>query len=285
MLREINTVDLKSEISNLKIMISKRNIVPILGAGFSMGSKARNGFVPSANEMAKHMCHEIQKYEQTDEITNVSFSKLSTYYNSLVPSQTRKQYLIDNFLNVELSDYKQKFLSIPWLYIYSLNIDDAIEKNSRFIPIDLNANYEESLLENNEIVFKLHGNATHMSYEKDDSDLSVFDTTQYIRSLNNNKWILNRLRQDYIDKNMLFLGCSLTDEVDILYSYVNKDCENRNNTYRYYVTDRELSKIELIDIGKYGITDVLKVNSYDEFYDAIYKIEKELREVQKDALK
>ena len=285
MLREINTVDLKSEISNLKIMISKRNIVPILGAGFSMGSKARNGFVPSSNEMAKHMCHEIQKYEQTDEITNVSFSKLSTYYNSLVPSQTRKQYLIDNFLNVELSDYKQKFLSIPWLYIYSLNIDDAIEKNSRFIPIDLNANYEESLLENNEIVFKLHGNATHMSYEKDDSDLSVFDTTQYIRSLNNNKWILNRLRQDYIDKNMLFLGCSLTDEIDILYSYVNKDCENRNNTHRYYVTDRELSKIELIDIGKYGITDVLKVNSYDEFYDAIYKIEKELREVQKDALK
>lgn len=32
-------------------MISKRNIVPILGAGFSMGSKARNGFVPSAKEM------------------------------------------------------------------------------------------------------------------------------------------------------------------------------------------------------------------------------------------
>lgn len=285
MYKDINTVDLKNEISNLKIMISKRNIVPILGAGFSKGSKARNGFVPSAKEMEEHMLFEIQKYEQIDETKNISFSKLSAYYNNLVPSKTRKQYLIDNFINVELSDYKQKFLLIPWLYIYSLNIDDAIEKNSRFIPVDLNADYEESLLENNEIVFKLHGNATRMSYEKNDSDLSVFDTTQYIRSLNNNKWILNRLRQDYIDKNMLFLGCSLTDEIDLLYSYVNKDYKYRiNNTRRYFVTDRVLSKTDLIDIEKYGITDVLKVNSYEEFYDAVYNIEKELREIPNDAL-
>ena len=285
MYKDINTVDLKNEISNLKIMISKRNIVPILGAGFSKGSKARNGFVPSAKEMEEHMLREIQKYEPIDETKNISFSKLSAYYNNLVPSKTRKQYLIDNFINVELSDYKQKFLLIPWLYIYSLNIDDAIEKNSRFIPVDLNADYEESLLENNEIVFKLHGNATRMSYEKNDSDLSVFDTTQYIRSLNNNKWILNRLRQDYIDKNMLFLGCSLTDEIDLLYSYVNKDYKYRiNNTRRYFVTDRVLSKTDLIDIEKYGITDVLKVNSYEEFYDAVYNIEKELREIPNDAL-
>lgn len=285
MFRDINTVDLKNEIGNLKIMISKRNIVPILGAGFSMGSKARNGFVPSAKEMAEHMLREIQKYEPIDATRNISFSKLSDYYNSLVPAKTRKQYIIDNFLNVELSDYKKKFLLIPWLYIYSLNIDDAIEKNSRFIPVDLNTNYEESLLEDNEIVFKLHGNATHLSYDKDDLDLSVFNTTQYIRSLNNNKWILNRLRQDYIDKNMLFLGCSLTDEIDLLYSYVNEDYKNRiNNTRRYYVTDHELSKTDLIDIEKYGITDVLKVNSYDEFYDAIYKIENKLREIPNDAL-
>lgn len=285
MFKDINIVDLKNEINNLKTMISKRNIVPILGAGFSMGSKARNGFVPSAKEMEDHMFCEIQKYEPIDKTKNISFSKLSDYYNNLVPSKTRKQYLIDNFLNVELSDYKQKFLLIPWLYIYSLNIDDSIEKNSRFIPIDLNAEYEESLLENNQIVFKLHGNATRMSYEKNDSELSVFDTTQYIRSLNSNKWILNKLRQDYIDKNMLFLGCSLTDEIDLLYSYVNKDHKNRiNNTHRYYVTDRELSKTDLIDIEKYGITDVLKVNSYDEFYDAVYKIEKELREIPNNAL-
>lgn len=166
MFKDINIVDLKNEINNLKTMISKRNIVPILGAGFSMGSKARNGFVPSAKEMEDHMFCEIQKYEPIDKTKNISFSKLSDYYNNLVPSKTRKQYLIDNFLNVELSDYKQKFLLIPWLYIYSLNIDDSIEKNSRFIPIDLNAEYEESLLENNQIVFKLHGNATHMCYEK-----------------------------------------------------------------------------------------------------------------------
>lgn len=121
--------------------------------------------------------------------------------------------------------------------------------------------------------------------KKNDSDLSVFDTTQYIRSLYNNKWILNRLRQDYIDKNMLFLGCSLTDEIDLLYSYVNKDYNYRiNNTRRYFVTDRELSKTDLIDIEKYGITDVLKVNSYEEFYDAVYNIEKELREIPNDAL-
>ena len=54
---------------------------------------------------------------------------------------------------------------------------------------------------------------------KDADEWFIFDSTQYIDSLQKNNWMLNRLKQDYVDKNILFVGCSLDDELDLMHFF------------------------------------------------------------------
>ena len=46
--------------------------------------------------------------------------------------EEQRKYLRDNFTKVELNEEKKKFLEIKWPYVYTLNIDDAIERNSGY---------------------------------------------------------------------------------------------------------------------------------------------------------
>lgn len=287
MYTSIKTIKLDSDLENeIKEMLCKKTIIPIIGSGFSKGAIAMRGIVPSGDDMKKYMLEELSTYIQTDDIKNKTFAQISSYYNKIVPNASKKQYIIDCFLKVRLHDERKNFLAAPWPYIYSLNIDDAVENNSDFIAIDPNKEYESAILENNRIVFKLHGNASQMNFVKDDSEISVFDTKQYLKSLKDNKWILNNLKKDYLDKNIIFLGCSLNNELDLeyLFSDLSLNLNSLSNTKRFFVTDKDLTDIQLLDLEQYGITFVIKVNNYIQFYDSIYKITEELKQIKEDEI-
>ena len=49
-------------------------------------------------------------------------------YHKVVPNEAQEQYLRNNFTRVAIEDKKKDLLSLPWPYIYTLNIDDGIEK-------------------------------------------------------------------------------------------------------------------------------------------------------------
>lgn len=287
MYTSIKTIKLDSDLENeIKEMLCKKTIIPIIGSGFSKGAIAMRGIVPSGDDMKKYMLEELSTYIQTDDIKNKTFAQISSYYNKIVPNASKKQYIIDCFLKVRLHDERKNFLAAPWPYIYSLNIDDAVENNSDFIAIDPNKEYESAILENNRIVFKLHGNASQMNFVKNDSEISVFDTKQYLKSLKDNKWILNNLKKDYLDKNIIFLGCSLNNELDLeyLFSNLSLNLNSLSNTKRFFVTDKDLTDIQLLDLEQYGITFVIKVKNYIQFYDAIYKITEELKQIKEDEI-
>lgn len=56
------------------------------------------------------------------------FSNISSTYHKVVSNEEQEQYLRNNFTRVSIEDKKKDFLSLPWSYIYTLNIDDGIEK-------------------------------------------------------------------------------------------------------------------------------------------------------------
>ena len=123
----------------------------------------------------------------------------------------------------------------------------------------------------------MHGDAKNMGYLAEGEAFSVFDTDQYIESLEQNKSILTQLKQDYIDKNLLFLGCSLQDELDLLHVFSKvKNEGNYGKVERFYITDKQLSSLQLIDLEKYGITKVVYIKSYEDFYDNFYQIKEDL---------
>ena len=265
----------------LKNNIMSSSLIPVLGSGFSTNSNAREGLVPSGSVMREYMIGELNKIDASQDLESMKFSEISTYYNKLVPLSERKQYWHKYFTKVQLPEECVSFLEINWPYIYTLTIDDGIENNSCFEAVGPNKEIDELSDIVVKRVYKLHGDVHEMITLKDADEWFIFDSIQYIDSLQKNKWMLSRLKQDYVDKNILFVGCSLDDELDLMhvFSTVKSELSKEIRTEKYYVTDKEPSSYAKLKLEMYGITTVILVDSYAEFYNAMRKLKIESEKI------
>ena len=251
-------------------MLKKKSVIPIIGSGFSRGSKANKGTVPSGEDMSNFMLSEIQKIDNKSRLPNV-FSKIATYYESKVPLNIRDKYLKDNFTNVKLERYKKNFLSI-WPTLYTLNIDDGIENSIDGCEIFLpnNNNYNLTNFNESQVVIKLHGDAKNVL--KYSNDKKIFTKRQYFNSLTSNSKLLSIFREDYYNKNIIYIGCSLDDEND-LYSVIGDIENNKVITKKYYVTsNKNLDDYYKNELEEYGVTDIIVVDDYMKFYSEVYEL-------------
>ncbi len=272
----IKILKFKECVEPIKQMLRSSTLIPVIGSGFSAGSRTAKGYVPNGKEMKRDMIEALNNAGHQIDL-NKTFSQVARYYNHLIKSDKRKEYVANNFIGVKLNYLQKQLLSINWPYIYSLNIDDAIEKNSNYEVIGPNKQLE-NFKHDIKIVYKLHGTANDIAFFKDGDSFAVFDTEQYINSLVKNNSLLNKLKQDYLDKNIIFLGCSLDDEIDIMHVFsLVKQEKPQIKTEKYYVTSTSPSTETLIDLESYGITTVLLVDKYEELYEIFISIKEELK--------
>lgn len=199
------------------------SLVPIVGAGLSCNVPTLRGKVPSGTTYKEHMLQALLKNsqftpEEHDQLKSEKFSTLCDYYedDENVSAEERLSYLKENFFNAKFDamDMRRKFFEIQWPYIYSLNIDDAIENSSQYNTIILpNREFRDDLFTEERCLIKLHGDIREIvSYKQSDK---IFTSKEYALSLNKNTPLLNKLKNDYANQNILFVGCSLDDEVDL----------------------------------------------------------------------
>lgn len=176
--------DVKNEIiQNFR----RKTLIPCIGSGFSYQCPAFRGNVPSGKSYKQHMIKQLYDeniipVNERESFTNESFSEVSDIYHKNVDINVRKKYLIDNFTHVQLADNKIRFLNLPWPYVYTLNIDDAIEKNASYNIVYSNRPVDDSVFENCRCVIKLHGDVTEIvSYA--DTKSEVFAQNQYVGSI------------------------------------------------------------------------------------------------------
>lgn len=145
----------------IKTSLEKQTLIPVVGAGFTRGMTAKSGLVPSTKElediMIKGICEkdkEISPQDFKDE--NYLFDRIATEYLSTVDNEDYISLLEDRFTKVSLDENRRKFINIRWPYTYTLNIDDAIERNTGYKPI---LPYKElrKNLANEKHVYKVHG--------------------------------------------------------------------------------------------------------------------------------
>ena len=113
--------EIRSELIN---NLRRNTVIPMIGSGFTRQCKSFKGVVPSGAEYKDFMVKETGKVlqlpaEQIEAMRAGTFSKVSTYYNKVVPLKNRQQYLYDNFTSVQLEPVKKDFLAINWPYIYT----------------------------------------------------------------------------------------------------------------------------------------------------------------------
>lgn len=242
-------------------------LIPILGSGFSRGCNSRSGKVPSGDDYKKYMIDEIMKARGYDSSRRINFEKkqfseISTIYHKVISIEDQRRYLRNNFTRVELSDEKKKLLEINWPYIYTLNTDDAIEKNSKYNNVIYsNRKIWDDIFDEDRCTIKLHGHVDDiLSYV--DSKCEIFDQTQYVQSLTSNRILLDKLKHDYEYLNLIYIGCSLSNEIDLL----SVAAGSSSNGSHYYCTVNKPDKDDMILLSEYGITHCVLFDSYNAIY-------------------
>ncbi len=273
--------DIKDEIK--KVMKSKK-LIPIIGAGFTFGEKAYNGIVPNGDTMKQYMKNELikEKPHLEEKLQEKSFQEIGKYYVKFVDKYKRDEYLRNNFTNVVLEKYKELFIRIDWPCIYTLNFDDAIEKCNNYEVIYPYKEYKENIREKFKCTFKLHGDAKY-EIKYNDKNL-IFSREEYIKSLTDNANIRRFFEMDYIGNNIMYIGCSLKDELDLLFSVYRTTQISEFKVNRYYITNKEFDELELADLEDYNITKVVLIEDYNEFYSEMDKINKSIGEIEIDEL-
>lgn len=278
-----------SEIRNELISnMQKGLLIPIIGSGFTRGCNSFKGKVPSGDDYRRYMIGKILEAQpslsaEKERLEKESFSNISSMYHKVVPNDAQEEYLRNNFTRVSIEDKKKDFLSLPWSYIYTLNIDDGIEKNSDYCRvIYANRQVNDHIFDSEKCVIKLHGDVYDMlSYA--DSHSEVFTQEQYIASLKKNDSLLSKLKHDSIFQNLLFLGCSLDDEIDLLYSLVPTETQG-NQTAKYICVTQKPSVLDELKYEKYGITHCIIFDSYESIYNELYSVGIEAQKINVDDL-
>lgn len=278
---------------NLVAFFRNKTLIPILGTGFSCGLSAFDGIVPTGSEYKKHMIKVLSQnteftIQEKEEFKNDSFSTLCDYYedNDNVSEQMRFDYLKSNFYKVDMKeDIRTLFFDIDWPYIYSLNIDDAIENASQYKRIILpNRKFNKEIFNEEKCLVKLHGDIGEIvTYKKAEK---IFTSKEYALSLDKNAALLNKLRNDYKNQNIIFIGCSLDDEIDLkTLSTWPFDFNDKDNLSRTIIFIKGTpSRLQKSKFKTYGITDVVCFADYKEMYQFLQKTWFESQKIKEEEL-
>ena len=265
-------------------------LIPIIGSGFTRNCKSLKGVVPSGDDYRKYMLNEISlavtlSPEDNERLKTEHFSYVSeVYYESgLIPLDKQRCYLHDHFTHVQIETYKQELLSLPWPYIYTLNIDDGIEQSSKYNHvIHSNREVDEHIFDEKNCVIKLHGDVNDMLTYKD-ANGAILTQKQYANSIRNHSSLLTKLEHDSVYENLIYIGCSLDDEIDLL-AYTGEQIKKDGVTARYYCLTKEPSILDKHKLTKYGITHCIVFDSYESIYDCLHEAGQEAMQVRVDDL-
>lgn len=250
-------------------------IVPIIGSGFTLNEKNQKGNrVSSGEEMKYYMIKKIVETDNRypeDELIKENFSSVSSIYDSCVPLAERKRYIASTFTDIILNTEKKDFIKLPIKTMYTLNIDDAIENNNNNIEVVISNKdiLDENILndfrkDGKTILFKIHGDAKSFLIH---NEQLIFSKEEYVASIIKNTNILNQLSTDIISNCVVFIGCSLDDEIDLVYSASSEEYGDSTLKHTYFITDKELTMIQKNKLTKYNIDTIIKLNNIDEYLE------------------
>lgn len=252
-------------ISNL---IIENKVTPVLGSGFTRNCKSKDGRVPSGDDMSDYLRQFAANAYKKDvaEYRNTTFTELCSYYNKRSTPLERFSYFSKNFTEVELSQDKIDFLRLFPQYMYTLNIDDGIEYNCNEYKIILpRRNIFEEYIKQYSTVFKVHGDVHYYLNNIEEEEL-IFNKRQYIDSIKSNAKMLSKLKDDFSNSNLLYVGCSLSDEPDLMSVVIDAVKTRRVECQAFYITGSALEDDKKDLLEDYGITACIIVSDYEKFY-------------------
>lgn len=234
----------------LKNLIESGKVIIFLGAGASYGSQSFNRKnLPLGNQLAEMMAKEMGiEYENED------LSVVYSAYQSDFNEQQLSTFFKSIFSNCLPSSEYLELVDYPFPRIYTLNIDDALEKafykkvhGKRRLEIynrnDRVSNFD-SFYESTQLI-KLNGDANR-------SDLGfIFSAAEYGQGSASEPFWYKQLGFDYSAYNFIFIGTQLKEP--LFFHQVEKYKKLANlssNNASFIITPDKLSPITLKDFER-----------------------------------
>ena len=280
----------------------KKALIPVLGAGFSFGTPTdNNGRIPSVNELRNELFGYIRKYskydvDEIDDLAKLNLSDLASSFWDIferIPEDKKQEffsYISMHFTdNSFFKDFQRNFLEIRWPYLFTLNYDSLIESfGKRYFPVIPYDKINKYHAQDKTKVFKLHGDAGRY-LATGDSRYLILSRDQYVLSMlsDANKDMFEELLTTFSSKSILFFGCGLSDELDLLYSSQTnlsakaKSIDAKHQSIIYINFESEdsivmpLSQRKMDILSRYGVTTVFRFSSENEttaFFDDMKKL-------------
>jgi hypothetical protein len=115
----------------------------------------------------------------------------------------------------------------------------------------------------------LHGDAQEEIVYLSKKGGVIFSRKQYLQSLTENKDLLNIFFEDYSRLNVLFIGCSLDNELDLEYIFANNTLVPPANSDKIYITSSKPTALKALKLEDLGINICLVIDNYDKFYQLL----------------
>lgn len=263
----IEYLDHNSGIQKIAKLLADGKLTPIIGSGFTAGCNTAYSKVPNGPEINEIMKTAISQSNPSLSLENSDLANTSRVFFKVVKKEQRDRILKKYFTNVSLSSELKEFLNLPWSYIYTLNVDDAIESNGYYAMLPYSNAYFPKKRE--KVVYKIHGDANYEINHDIDKNL-VFSFMNYVNSLVDplNSTLINAIKSDFIEKNLVFIGCSLVNEPDLSFIYNKVESELSDNNVRAVIRrdNGKLTGDEEFNLSSYGINTIILVNDYRTFY-------------------
>lgn len=259
--------------------LKEHSLIPILGAGFTCHCPAWKGQVPNGSELKECIVKTLldpKRGDRKEDFEGERLQSVADFYEEenlgdACKKKNELRYLRHNFTHVIIEQEKRQFLSIDWPYVYTLNIDDAIETNSRYQKV-LNADEKirESIYDDKDCVIKLHGDVG--AYLKREDAPLIFSTRAYLHSLRMNEALLKRFQFDLSEHQILYIGCSLDNELDLLY----ETSQRMGSSNIYYCGKGKPSRLDQRKLRQqYDVSTFLSFDEFEDIYRFFCDLSKE----------
>ncbi|MBP3819591.1 MAG: SIR2 family protein [Butyrivibrio sp.] len=200
------------EHTNFLDKILEGDMVLFLGSGFSLGAisnyKDDTGnyvSIPSVNDLKHYLCTKVLRDESEE---NKRLSTICEYCQEDEPSDYKN--FMQKIFNVrEKEPFHDKYALFDWKRIYTLNVDNLLEQVFRDKDISIfYTDKPEKVGRGTLEIIKLHGDAYR------NPEQITFSTSDYLTNVRLRDVRFEKLTNDLKTDNIMFLGTSLSDEID-----------------------------------------------------------------------
>ena len=215
-------------------MLYEEKLTPIIGSGFTKDCPSKKSTVPDGNMATELMKDIISKFRDIN-LVGADFNKTSDRFFTIVPKEKQWEFFDAYFTGVNIPDYLSAFLSLPWTYIYTLNIDDGIERTGLYTPVlpYQNANVPNISMKLDSFIIRLQGIVERIPVSKGEKsrhagEKLVHNSKYYLLSLMRNlsneeivstvKYIVSKLSKDKARKR-LYIETVLFDTLNQLFGH------------------------------------------------------------------